>query len=1225
MALTLRPTDSEARVEASRRRTQRLIEDYAADSPVHQMLNPGDTIKEGLSITGNLVGTALLPAYEKTVGALGFRPENELPKAAPVSVKPLNPEKSRPLLEYLYGPKGEHWQEGMTEMLSSPGGLQRFLKWKEMIQKDPDYAPRYAELKSSIDDKQAFWNTVIDEYKQARKSDAELSTESLAGNTALNVALFAIPGALTYSGARAAGAGRMLAAQTAVTGEVMAPIELGKLALSAPAQLLRRPRLLGLPAAGAAAGYAATGDARGAAEGAFFGALIGAGSGARAIYRQAHGMPGGLLDDVARWAKRTEDAIPGPKLELSQLGWGPGKVRPSVGNFAEAANVTPGFAMPPAVATAGLGALYGGLTEGVKGAVMGGVLGGVAGKFAPKYPGPVIGGIVGGAAAANNNDGDPWGTLVGAGIGAGLGGLAQRGMSPANLRSLVYAESAAPGAPRDLRAWASFMGHLMPEADWRRVELFAKYLYPVLDEQDKLLDAARATMRKNVITAVGGEQALNDDRQMTQIYDALEGLGRRGRVLPAPAATERQGAALGLVHALQAGERGGVERATLAKAVKVRRVLDKWFDDAVDAGLIDEKAYVEGYVPRILDEKVFWNEAGKTIRSREDVRGLDTGLRKLFAEIDGRKVLTTEEHARDAYLNNPVKFVRHLRDGKIGVTKEEAEQLLGGAHRWQQLDDVNALAEKMHIYPSTVIKIVRGGRAEKGAEAGLMMGGQIKGDWIPKALVDEFRLERTGAELPIIKHLPTVLDRYIERTTRRRYYDPLLREWNSLEEPGLFVYRGAQVREPVLDPAAGAMVPYGKEARGIIDLVPHKSELQEARLKPLHDALVGDDLPRLSKIARKLVNSRLGVPSETDAWIEDAIFNFMRRNPAKYREATRLVLDMQYSGAIGLNPAKAARNSFQSLLTATGVGPGHMAMGMREVARREKTITAMAEKYGALGHPSIDAFNTAKIAGNTPMRRMWNHYVDSAFELFHAADRRNRLWAFAAGQRRALLEYEEIAAKGADAPALQIFRPEQRQRFAAWAADANVTKDEFAGRYGAALSDLTQWVYGKRGSPLATRNVLGANLGIFTSWPANYISLMYEWAANGQIGKIINLSLGAAILDRVGEEAGVGRMTGFTSDQEGALKVLPTGPIPDRMPGVGSPTMKLIPQAARLGKEAFKGLTGGEPDFNPYRYHALSLFVPAGPQIERLGEAGLTQDPEVTMRRLTGISQPKDR
>ena len=102
-------------------------------------------------------------------------------------------------------------------------------------------------------------------------------------------------------------------------------------------------------------------------------------------------------------------------------------------------------------------------------------------------------------------------------------------------------------------------------------------------------------------------------------------------------------------------------------------------------------------------------------------------------------------------------------------------------------------------------------------------------------------------------------------------------------------------------------------------------------------------------------------------------------------------------------------------------------------------------------------------------------------------------------------------------------------------------------------------------------------------------------------------------------------MTGFTSDQEGVLKVLPTGPIPDRMPGVGSPTMKLIPQAARLGKEAFKGVTRGEPDFNPYRYHALSLFVPAGPQIERLGEAGLTQDPEVTMRRLTGISQPKDR
>lgn len=1212
-----------------------------------------DTFEKPLA----LLGAASTAALEPVAHILGTRAESKI--QAP-ELPALGP-KITPVLTWLYGENQEHWEESPSSMIQSPDGQQRFLGWKNLIQNDPAFQERRKQLAGMYPNEaqgESYWNHAILEYKQARKRDAETNRSELGANVGLNIAFSVFPAMKVFQGARAAGAGRMLAAQTAITSEVMAPVELGKALLKAPGQLLKRPRLIGAPVAGAGIGYALDGE-EGAAKGAVAGALLGAGSGLRSIVGEARGLPATPLDRLGAWMRETKDLVPGPALKLEDLGWGLGKIRPTITNLAEATGSSPTLGMSPAMSSAALGALYGGLTEGTQGAAIGALLGGVAGRAAPSgHPGAVLGALGGGLVGAQVNEDDPWmGAAVGALGGAALGAGAQKGLNPANLRKLVYAEGG-QGGPKDIRGWARFMGNLIPEADWRRVELFAKHLYPILDEQDKLLDAARTQMRTDMVEAVGGARVLQDEAEMAKIHSALEGLGRGGRIatprvfdetthIPTPAEVQQSKRMEAGVKAYERLVQQDSEAA--GRAVAVRKVLDKWFDDAVEGGLVTKEQYVEGYIPRVLDEVRFWKSAPATIKSRESMRGLDHGLRKVFQAVDS---YTQEQEAalgagygklplaRDSFLEDPEGFVKSLRDGLMGLTKEEATQLIGGEHRWAQIADVQALAKQYTVSPATVIKILRGpAKATSGEDAGIMFGGKIKGDWIPEALANEFGLARTGGDLPVLKHFPTVIDRYIDRTTRRRYYDPLLREWNSMEDVGTYVYRGAEPRMAVdrasvqgksFTPIPGRLAAPGAADEALLpfhlsptlDMVPTPPQHMEARLKPLHDALRGENMPHLSKIAQRLVNSRLGVPSQLDVLVEDSLFSMMRANPARYREAARFVLDMQYTGALGFKPASAVRNLFQSMLTATALGPGHFAMGMREVARREKSLTELAKKYGALRDPMAEAFDVAKISGSSPMRRTWNNYVAAAFDMFHAADQRNRLWAFAGGQRRALLELEEIKKVGMSHPALAPFRESQRRQFAALA--NTVSRDEFAGRYGAALSDLTQWVYGKRGSPLAVRNTVGANLGIFTTWPANYLSLLYEWASNGQIGKIVNLSLGAAILDRIGAEAGVGRLTGFTSGEEGPASVLPVGPIPSDLPGLGSPAMKLAGELGTLGVQAGKAaMTGGEEgDFSPYRYH--SLLLPVQPA-QRLVEAGLADDPEVTMRRLTGSPQPKER
>lgn len=1091
-------------------------------------------------------------------------------------------------LQALYGPEGEHWEESLTEMRQTPEGRERFKLWAKTIKADSAYAPRYEELKKRLGNSpEAFWTQVLGEYKEERKKDAEIGGAAAGMRAAWDVATLA-PGTLAYRAARSGGASPKLAMQTAVTNELLAPGEIVNAGVRGVGKAIaKRPRVLALPLGGAALGGAVTGDLEGVAQGALAGAGVAtlSGAGQLAKYMRGGGQPftgmldkaAGKADDVLEWATRTEKALPDRVLTLDDLGWGKGKLRPNAMNLVEATGgaVSPNLGLSGSMVTGGLGAMYGGMEYGPLGALVGGLTAGATAKLAPKAPGAVLGGVGGALAGASLNEEDPFmGALMLGTAGAAGGFGAQKGLRHATNPHTLYAGGDIVHG--DLKPMAAFIAHFVPEADLRRISRFAEQLYPALDEADRMFDASTARMRDEFVEAVGGVEVLNDVERMKRLTDLSRKLGR---------AVDDGGAPIGK-EVIELSPLGNASAEDISKAYAMRRVIDGWFDDAVNAGLMKPEQYLAGYVPRVLDEAALWKALPETLQNRGDVRTLDAYMRTLFDSLDSRGAIQGYDSAVDLFIENPGEFLRRVDGGELGFSADDLKKILGGDMNYQRLRTVAEFAHEYKVRPSTLMKILRGG--PKSGDAGIMVGGVIKNDWIPKELLDEFGLARTGADLPVIEHMPTVIEKYIMRTQRRRYYDPLVRAWNSVDEAG-------QLTEELSDP----------------------------RLQALHEGLVKDKAVNLSKIARKLINSRLGVPSATDVLIEDAISTLPGMNPAKARAAARIVLDMQYSGALGFNAGAATRGLFQGLLGATAQGAKDYAYGMREVARRPEFYEQLAGKYGALRDPMQEAFDVARVIGDTPFKRGWNMYVESAFEMFHAADRRVRLWAFATGYRRAMLSQDEIAKVGASHEALSAMRPEQKERFASFA--RSLDKEEFAGRYGTAMSDLTNWIYGNRGSPLAARSMIGANAMIFKTWPANYLSLMYQWGADGQIQKILNMSLAAAILERAANEGGVGRLTGLTAPMEGPGSAIPAGPMPqggsDLVPPLAQAVLGEMPATAGkvLRGVATNPLSPGEWGVRAYENNAS--LMPVRPAY-RAYRSMTADDPEVALRTMFGATRP---
>ncbi|HUV85397.1 MAG TPA: hypothetical protein VMV86_06795, partial [Methanosarcinales archaeon] len=170
-----------------------------------------------------------------------------------------------------------------------------------------------------------------------------------------------------------------------------------------------------------------------------------------------------------------------------------------------------------------------------------------------------------------------------------------------------------------------------------------------------------------------------------------------------------------------------------------------------------------------------------------------------------------------------------------------------------------------------------------------------------------------------------------------------------------------------------------------------------------------------------------------------------------------------YETALGLRPDSAIRNLGQGTLTIAESGLGNYIKGINFLTTKEgkdalhKSLVYKSRKYAYL--PSQGGYIPQNIMGNLKNAMMY---------MFKSADKFNVSSAFATG-------YQEARSLG--------------------------LPDPIAIERGDEVARKTQYMYTKMAAPEFTMTVPGKVLGVFTSWPRNWLELTRHWV-RGDVSEV---------------------------------------------------------------------------------------------------------------------------
>lgn len=1179
-----------------------LFEDYQRSRFAASMRSAGDNLTSGHPVSAAsdaLRGFGSL--VDAPAGALaGTRPDvsppelvmPDLPKgqkrgysglaALPVEKK----DKWGPVLDYLYGKDGEHWDEGITEMRQSPQGKQRFKRWQLLAKHDKAYAARYQELKSQYgNNPEAFWAMVVPEYREARKADARIAPKSATKGVAVNTALMAVPeiGAVKAL-APAVKAGQVSKAQVASaalrsgTG-ASAITTAGKMARGAGGSLGRyaaRSPVLGGTAAGAAAGALMGDDGSDVLAGALMGAgLGGVGSAARA----------GLMGERA--AARA--AAAGQKLQPA-LDWA-GKPFAAAGKYADDLATRTKFgptyddlyaltgAQAPnsgVMASAGGFALLSGLAGGSEQDMAAHALVGAVAPRALRNAGLLrqasLGAAAGAVTASRMEDGTP---LTGAFLGALAGPVAAKGFGAlasktGGIKALLHHENG------ELKEIGRYLGQIMPLQALRNFTspdpTTAKNIetvYKAIDGQIDDMDNFVRHWTDEVATAMGPK--IDDYNWRVQVFEP----------------------ALGAVAKGDKAAMAKLDPATVEAARRFAKATAQLGDDLVDRGILETNQLLDTYIPHILDRQAFWNsfKGNPLLTDPINVRTLREKAVNILRThskfpkgtvVDGRKYRS----ARALAYKNPKAFFSLIqRDNTVPVGK--SPYTFRGVTTGLNDAEYNALKQVFSsdwsVNPFTQLRILEQPSRRRALGAGKKRLNLSLPEEDLAGVFYQHALDRAGSNLPFLKDPLEAMAFYINKTGKKLYLDPLIKKH--------------KVRN-----AFGEL----EDAPALLD----KIDLGDGNIASFDDLFEGKE--NWAGLIGDQLRSALGSPSKVD----EAFLNLFQNmgpgvDPDAARRYARLLADANYTGALGFAPVKATRNLFQSLLTATAVGPKWLADGMVEFNRKPDFWAHKARRAGALSDYHQEIIDLGKLSEATPLQRKWKQLSTLGMQMYKDSDTFNRTRAFTAGYLRANTQRM-------NAP-LDVFRKDvqgklrmlrdQAQRTGNW--------DEFATQYGRHTSDMTQWVYGKRGTPLAFQGPAGVALGMFGTWPANYAALLHHWAKSGQHQRIINMGLAASIADQAAYKfAGLKRATGLTSHgdehEDGAPPIpLPLDPLPEGVPSPIIGTAFALPAAG-------KALISGKPNQGVREFRNGAL-LPAKPLFNIYDAYKLAQEGEPGAAAIKGM------
>lgn len=359
------------------------------------------------------------------------------------------------------------------------------------------------------------------------------------------------------------------------------------------------------------------------------------------------------------------------------------------------------------------------------------------------------------------------------------------------------------------------------------------------------------------------------------------------------------------------------------------------------------------------------------------------------------------------------------------------------------------------------------------------------------------------------------------------------------------------------------------------------------------------------------VGRALGRSSPTDELIAKKIAKYtgMVVDPKTLDKTARKVTDLCYMGTLGMKPAVAGRNLFQSFIfTGTDIGGGwhnmkRMIAGYGDLRNKEtvdylKDIGVVKQYAPELG-AQLRAWTDSLVKVNDrPVN--WESMRDAMMWMFKQSEEATRL-ATGAAAKRVWEEAEGKFAKGIigklDAKDIGEFSKSIGLKHRDKSVQQHIGKMLTDGNYEGAkkffinnVSDDVNFIYGKMDSPLGfyKAGAPGRLLSVFQSWPINYAELMVKWAKTGDLDqKMVSwVSSNAAAYVVMAEAWG-----GHTALHNTFFAVQPTMPI------VFEPIHKALWAA---GQAATGNMDDAEKTFKSLTSHVGKTYVPMGSEISSI-------------------------
>jgi hypothetical protein len=200
-----------------------------------------------------------------------------------------------------------------------------------------------------------------------------------------------------------------------------------------------------------------------------------------------------------------------------------------------------------------------------------------------------------------------------------------------------------------------------------------------------------------------------------------------------------------------------------------------------------------------------------------------------------------------------------------------------------------------------------------------------------------------------------------------------------------------------------------------------------------------------------------------------------------------------YTSGLGLRPAVAIRDMWQSMFGLVTIGPRAFAEGMARAMSKEGR--AEAEVAGALLHGRNVGQFFGDITGDLPSGGRMGDYINRYADILMAPSRMGhnfgRTITFLGEKQQALRAIEDYRAGRITDPlevagrtAAWFHDKPERDRLLAMAADPTVSADKAAETFALSAVEATQF----GGAPgLALRTGIGRILGQYASWPMNHL------------------------------------------------------------------------------------------------------------------------------------------